>query len=476
MRCHPGPFLLALPLLATAASQEAQLPASWRPLAREIFAELIAIDSTHEKGSTAAAEVIAGRLRAAGFGGSELTMAGPLPHKQNLVARLRGKGKAKPVLYVVHLDVVPAMREDWSLDPFTFTEKDGWFYGRGTSDMKADVAAMATTLIRLKREGYAPDQDVVVAFTDDEERGSLETNGVKWLIEHRPELMQAALAINPDAGGGEIHRGRRTLLDLQTSEKVYLDFQLEATDRGGHSSVPHAGSPIYRLAAALGRIGAYEFPLHLSETTRGYFAAMASQETGALAADLATLGRGPTDAAAAARVARSNDVFAALMHTTCVATELAGGHARNALPQMARATVNCRILPDEPPEEIEATLRRLIDDPAISLRRLAEPRPSPPSRLMPAVVEPVTAVMKEMFPGVVLAPVLSTGASDSLVLRNAGIPTYGISGMFSDIDDVRAHGRDERIGVVEYYDGVEFAYRFVKALTGRRPPRTSAGR
>ncbi len=466
--------LLAFPPFAVAAPLETQLPADWRPVAREIFAELIQIDTTHEKGSTAAAQAIARRLRAAGFPDADLTLAGPLLHKQNLVARLRGMGKAKAVIYIAHLDVVAAKREDWSLDPFTFTEKDGYFYGRGTSDMKGDVSALVATLIRLRKEGFQPDRDIVVAFTDDEEAGG-DANGASWLLKNRPKLIEAGFVINPDDGGGEIRKGRRVLFDFQTSQKVYLSFRLEATDRGGHSSIPHAGNPIHRLAAALGRIGAFEFPILLSETTRGYFAAVATQESGPLAADLAALGREPLDLAVAARVAAANDVLAAMMRTTCVPTELAGGHAENALPQMARATINCRILPQESPEEVESILRRLIGEPGISLTRLNEPMHSPPSSLDPQVVEPLTRVMKEMFSGVRLVPVLSTGASDSVFFLAAGIPTYGISGTFGDIDDVRAHGRDERVGVVDFYDSVEFVYRFLKELTGGKVRGAASG-
>lgn len=458
--------ILGLSQAGYSASRETPLPSRWQAVAREVFRELVEIDTTHENGTTAAAQAIARRLRAGGFADADLALAGPLPHKQNLVVRLRGTGAVKPVLWIVHLDVVAARREDWSVDPFAFLEKDGYFYGRGTSDMKADAAALVTGLLRLRAEGYVPSRDVIVAFTDDEESHE-ETDGAAWLLGNRPELVAASLVINPDAGQGEIRKGRRVILEFETSEKVFLSVRLEATDRGGHSSVPHAGNPILRLAAALGRIGSYEFPVRLSETTRGYFAAMSTMETGPLAADLAALGREPLDPAAAARVARTSDTFAALMRTTCVPTELTGGHAENALPQMARATVNCRLLPCDPPDEVEATLRRLVGDPDVSLARLDLPARGAPAPLDARVMNSVTRVMEGMFPGVRLVPTLQTGASDSRFYLAAGIPAYGVSGLFLDIDDVRAHGRDERVGVLDFFDDVEFTYRLVRELTDR---------
>jgi acetylornithine deacetylase/succinyl-diaminopimelate desuccinylase-like protein len=319
-------------------------------------------------------------------------------------------------------------------------------------------------LLRLLQEGFRPARDLVFAFTDGEEAGGVD--GVEWLLKHRLDLMQAAFCINPDGGGGDAKDGRRLLLALQTSEKVFQTFRLEATDRGGHSSAPHEGNPIYRLAGALERLGRFEFPLRLGETVRGYFAVTALQEQGALAIDLAALGRLPTDPAVAARVAKANDRYAALLHTTCVATEISGGHAEGALPQRALATVNCRVLPDEPLDEVEAALRRVLADQAVTITRDLPTPGGPPSPLVPEVERPATEVMEALFPGVRLAPYLSNGASDSAYLRGAGVPSYGVSGMFGDVDDSRAHGRDERVRVVDFYDGVEFAYRFTRRLGG----------
>jgi acetylornithine deacetylase/succinyl-diaminopimelate desuccinylase-like protein len=465
MTTGPALALLLAPALAAAEPAGTQLPPAWQAVAREILAELVRIDTTHEKGITPASQAIARRLRAAGFPEADLVLAGPEPERQNLVARLRGTGRRPPVLFIAHLDVVAALRSDWSVEPFALTEADGWLYGRGTSDMKGDAAALVAALLRLRQEGCRPDRDLAVAFTDDEEGNHEESNGARWLLARRPDLVRAAFVVNPDAGGGETSKGRRLFLEFETAEKVYASFRLEATDRGGHSSVPHAGNPIYRLAAALSRLEGHVFPLRLGETVRGYFGAMATLESGGLADDLRALSREPTDPAAAARVAAASDSLASLMRTTCVATELSGGHAENALPQLARASVNCRVLPEEQPAEVEATLRRLAGE-GVSVAPLNTPVPSPPSSLDPAVVEPVTRIMHQLFPGVRLVPVLSAGASDSIWFRNAGIPTYGLSGTFGDIDDPRAHGRDERLALADFHDGAEFAYRLMRELGG----------
>jgi acetylornithine deacetylase/succinyl-diaminopimelate desuccinylase-like protein len=453
---------LMLTLALAAPPDATRLPEPHRPLARQVLGELIAIDSTHAHGAATAAEAIRQRLLAAGWPEPDLTLAGPDPTHQNLIVRFRGTGMSEPILWVLHLDVVEAHRDDWSMDPFTLVERDGFFYGRGTIDMKGDVAAQVVALLRLRQEGFRPARDLVFAFTDGEEAGGV--NGVEWLLKHRPELIRATYAINPDGGGGDAKGGKRLVLALQTSEKVFQTFRLEATDRGGHSSAPHPGNPIYRLAGALERISHLEFPIRLGETVRGYFAATAMQEQGALAADLAALGRLPTDAAAAARVARASDAYAALLQTTCVATEVSGGHAEAALPQRARATVNCRALPDDRLEEVEAALRRAVADPEVAITR-DQPGPGgPPSPLLPEVVNATTEVMEALFPGVRLAPSLSNGASDSAHLRGAGVPSYGVSGIFTDVDDLRSHGRDERVRVVDFYDGVEFAYRLTRRL------------
>lgn len=456
-------------VVAGAAPARSALPAEWQPLAREVLAELIAIDTTHAKGAGKAAAAIAARLKAAGYPDADLVLAGSAPGRENLVVRLHGKdrGKAQAILFPVHLDVVTAERADWSLDPFTLTEKDGYLYGRGTTDIKQEAADFVVNLIRWRKEGWTPARDLIFAFTDDEEGGS-EQAGLDWLLERRPELVAAEIAINPDAGGANLKDGKHAFFELQTSEKVYLSFELKLTDKGGHSSIPTAANPIHRLAAALARIGGHAFPLRTSETTRGYFAAMAEYEpSAALAADMRRLGKLPLDGAAAARVADASPYYNALLRTTCVATEIGGGHAENALPQLARATVNCRIHPDDAADAVEATLRELAAEPAIAFARMDAYRPSPVSPLRDDLVAPIARIGKQLFGTAKVVPTMSTGASDSLWLRNRGIPTYGVSGMFTDIDDPRAHGRDERILATSYYDGIEFMHRYIKAIASR---------
>lgn len=465
--------LAAVPVVAVtatfAAAQGAITPLdTHRRLARDIFKELIEIDTTDSSGDcTRAAEAMAARFRAAGFAAADVQVAGPSPRKQNVVARLRGTGGGPPILLLAHLDVVEARREDWSVDPFVFLERDGYFYGRGTADIKSGAAALVADLIRMKQEGYRPDRDLIVALTADEEGGR--ANGVDWLLRNRKGLIDAEYCLNTDGGGGEMRKGVKIANELQTSEKVYLSFSLETTNRGGHSSLPVKDNAIYHLAQGLARLSAFDFPVRLNETVRAFFERMSRIEQGEAAGDMRTLvaGASPNEAAAA-RLSASSPYYNSLMRTTCVATRLSGGHADNALPQAARAVVNCRILPEDPPNGVRETLVRVLADPAISVRPLAAPRPSPPSPLRPDVVAAVEGATSALWPGVPVLPIMSTGATDGLYLRRAGIPVYGVSGLFDDIDDVRAHGRDERMGVSAFFDGVDFMYRVAKTLAGGR--------
>jgi acetylornithine deacetylase/succinyl-diaminopimelate desuccinylase-like protein len=445
------------------ASQGSATLTEHQKLARDIFRELIEINTGLEIGSTKAAEAMAARLRAAGFPEEDLHIVGPAPQHMNLVLCFRGTGSHRPVLFIGHLDVVDALRKDWSFDPFTFLEQDGFFYGRGTSDMKCEDADIVANLIRLKSEGFVPDRDVIVALTEDEENG--DANGVQWLLAHRRDLIDAEFAINLEGGGGDIKDGKPVLMDVQTSEKVYVSFQLEVKNRGGHSSLPVKENAIYRLASGLVRLSRYDFPIRLNETTRTYFQRAAGRETGQTRSDLLAILKTPLDRAAAGRLAASSAYYNALMRTTCVATMLAGGHAENALPQSARAIVNCRMLPDDSLPNVLATLHRVLADSQIIVTVIAPPNPGPASPLRKDVMDLVERLTSSMWPGVTVTPVMSTGASDGKYLRQAGIPVYGVSGMFFDVDDVRAHGKDERIGVKEFYRGVEFMYKFVKALT-----------
>ncbi len=452
-------LLLALLLPTTAAAQ------SGAPDKRAvaIFKQLIEINTTDSVGSTTtAAEAMAARLEAAGFPAADVQVLGPTPRKGNLVARYRGTGARKPILLLAHLDVVEAKREDWTTDPFTFVEKDGYYYGRGTTDDKAMAAIFVATFIRLKEEHFQPDRDMILALTADEEGGT--SNGVDWLLKNHRDLIDAEYAIN-EGGGGIIRKGKYMTNEVQASEKVYDDFQLEVTNPGGHSSMPIKDNAIYHLSAALSRLAAYDFPVELNEVTRTYFQRSAGVEADPkIAADMRAVAGATPDPAAAARLSKVSAYYNAMMRTTCVATRLEGGHANNALPQLARAIVNCRLLPGVAPDAARQKLIDILADPKITVTSITEVKPSPASPLRPDVMGAVESITHAMFPGVVIVPVMSTGATDGAWLRNAGIPTYGIDGAFGDIDDVRAHGRDERMGIKQFGEDVEFLYRLVKTL------------
>ncbi len=432
-------------------------------LAHDIFKELIEINTTDSAGNTTtAAEAMAARLKAAGFPAADVQVLGPNSRKGNLVVRLRGTGTRKPLLLLAHLDVVEAKAEDWSFDPFKFIEKDGYYYGRGTNDIKSGAAVLVADLIRMKREGFQPNRDLIVALTADEEGGDF--NGVDWLLTHHRDLIEAEYCLNTDGGGGELKSGRHMLNELQTSEKVYLSFSLEVQNRGGHSSLPEKDNAIYHLAQGLTRLSKFDFPVKLNETTRSYFQKMARIETGQTARDMADITGTAPDPQAIARLA-ATPYYNALMRTTCVATELQAGHAENALPQRARAVVNCRLLPGDSQADTQKTLAQVLADDSIKIAPMGKPMIAPLSSLRTDLVTSMDRITADLWPGVPVVPIMSTGATDGARLRIAGIPTYGVSGLFDDIDDVRAHGKDERMGIKEFFDGLEFMYRLVKALS-----------
>ena len=431
-------------------------------LAREIYKELIEINTTNSVGdNTKAAEAMAARLRAAGFPEEEIHVLGPHPRKGNLVVRMRGSTGREPLLLLAHLDVVEARREDWSVDPFEFLERDGYFYGRGTSDDKAMCAIWIANLIRYKQEGFVPDRDLIVCLTADEEGGGY--NGVRWLLRNHRNLIDAACCLN-EGGGGRLKNGKRQANAVQLSEKAYFSFRLTVRNPGGHSSIPRKDNAIYRLARGLTRIAEFQFPVHLNEVTRAYFERMSEVETGQMAADMKAIARTPPDAAAAQRLAE-NPFYNALMRTTCVATRLEAGHADNALPQSAQAVVNCRIVPGESAAQVREALVKVLADEQIEVSPARETSVSPPSPLDPEVIGPIERITEEMWPGVPVVPTMTTGATDGLPMRRAGIPTYGVSGIFKDVDDIRAHGKDERLGVQSFFEGQEFLYRLVRALS-----------
>jgi acetylornithine deacetylase/succinyl-diaminopimelate desuccinylase-like protein len=452
----PAPVVASSP----PASDEGLAPHQTR--ARALLRELIEIDTTHSTGSTTlAAEAMARHLLAAGFPRADVQVLEEVPRKGNLVARYRGRDAGtKPLLLLAHLDVVEANPADWTVDPFKFLERDGYFYGRGSVDDKDEAAIHIANLIRMREEGFVPDRDIVVALTADEEAGP--NNGVAWLLANHRELIDAEFVVN-EGGGGSFQNGRRLSNDVQVSEKVFQTFKLEVTDPGGHSSMPRAENPIYRLAEALTRIGDHVFPVNLNEVTRVFFERTAAISDPTLAAAMLGMLEQPPDPAAVEHLS-AIPAYNARIRTTCVATMLEAGHAQNALPQRASATVNCRILPGELPAEIEATLTALIADPRISVTAMNAAQPSSPSPLTPAVLDPIERITAELWPGVPVIPTMNPGATDGLYLRNAGIPVYGVSGIFRDIDDNRAHGRDERMLVSWFFEGQEFLYRLTTAL------------
>ena len=460
-------FIFSITILSVAinaqASEGTQSDIENQRLARELFRELIEINTTLKVGSTKAAEAMAVRFKSAGFPENDVKILGPQPQHMNLIVRYQGKGTLRPILLIGHLDVVEALRQDWSTDPFKFIERDGYFYGRGTTDMKGDDASLVASLIRLKQEGFVPVRDIIVALTEDEENG--DANGVQWLLANHRDLIDADYCINPDGGGGNMKNGKEVVMTIQTSEKIYFDYKLEVHNKGGHSAVPVRENAIYRLAEALTRIAKFDFPVNLNETTRMFFERSALQETGQTRSDMLAIVKMPLDTAAADRLSKASPYYNSKMRTTCVATMLSGGHAANALPQTAQANVNCRMLPDESPDGVLATLKAVVADTQVTITCTNASILGPRSPIRKDVLNALERLTASMWPGVIVTPYMASGASDGKFLRAAGIPVYGITGMFTDMDDVRAHGKDERLGVKEFYNGVEFIYRFIKVLT-----------
>jgi acetylornithine deacetylase/succinyl-diaminopimelate desuccinylase-like protein len=467
-RAHrPSAIVALLVVVSEPSSAAAQARSPYQELARDVYRELIEINTVTATGDTArAAEAMAARLRSAGFSGPDVQVFTPAPKKGNLVARLRGSGARRPILLVAHLDVVEAKREDWSVDPFKLLEKDGSFYGRGTLDDKFMAAVFVANLIRYEREGFQPDRDIVVVLETDEEILDANALGMRWLLANHRDLLDAELALN-EGGGAYSKDGKPYMNRIQTSEKVSVGYRLEVKNPGGHSSLPSRDNAIYHLADALGRLAKFEFPVKLNPTTRAYFERMSTLEQGQLAADMKAVTLATPDPAAVARLS-ATPVYNAQLRTTCVATMLEGGHAVNALPQVARATVNCRVLPGEPVEDVRATLTRVIGDDQVSVTQTAPHTLSPPSTITPELAAAVDKVSAEFWPGIPVVPIMTAGATDGSFLRNAGIPTYGHSGLFVDIFDNRLHGKDERIGVQAFYDGQEYLYRLVKVLSSRQ--------
>jgi acetylornithine deacetylase/succinyl-diaminopimelate desuccinylase-like protein len=434
-------------------------------LARDILTQLVAIKTTESGvGSTPAAEAMAKRLLDAGFPPSDVILLGSTARKENLIARIHGTGKEKPILLLAHLDVVEAPRADWSTDPFQLTEKDGYLYGRGSYDVKSGDAILMANFIRWHQQGFKPDRDIIMALTADEEMVLSKDNGVKWLTEHRRDLIDAAYCLNTDGGDFVLKpNGQPLLASIQQAEKWYVDWTLQVVNPGGHSSRPRKDNAIYELATALLGIQKLEFPAQPDQTVRAYFDKSASLESGQLADDMRAVAKEPPDAAALARLSE-NPFYNALLRTTCVATEIQGGHAANALPQVATANVNCRVLPEMKLAEVQDALTKAINDPNVKLSLVEQPTPGPASPPNAEVTNAVEKVVSQMWPGTPVIPSMETGATDGKWLRMAGIPTYGVSGVFMDPAKRRPHGKDENVGVREFYWGVDFYDKVVKAI------------
>jgi acetylornithine deacetylase/succinyl-diaminopimelate desuccinylase-like protein len=458
--------LLALATLALPLAASAQRSDPHRQL-DALLKELVEINTSDSAGHTGdAARAMAKHLTDAGFPASDVQVIGETPRYQCLVARFRGKNPAlKPILMIAHLDVVDARREDWSTDPYTLVEKDGWFYGRGTMDDKQGDAILVATLLRMKQDGFVPDRDLIVALTADEETSS---NSIKWLIEKNRPLIDAAFALNLDEGAGEVKDGKNVRLTVQTAEKVYITYELEVRNSGGHSSLPVPDNAIYRLSRALDRLAEFTFPVTLNETTRAFFERAAATQPPSVAADMRAVAKSG-DAAAATRLSEV-PFYNAVLRTTCVATRLFAGHADNALPQVARATLNCRLLPGYPPDSATATLQRIVGDTAIHVRVTRPAVPSPVSPLRADVMGAITRTAAKYWPGAVIVPQMSTGATDGLYLRNAGIPVYGTTSIFDAVDGDRSHGKDERIPVEAFHTSGDYFYELLKTLSANVSP------
>ncbi|HEX9562613.1 MAG TPA: M20/M25/M40 family metallo-hydrolase [Gemmatimonadaceae bacterium] len=460
--------ILAGTLLLLAAPTAMAQQTKWDSVARSLFKELIEINTQNSDGSTLkAAQSMAIRLKAAGFPDSDVVVLENAPRKGNLVARLRGRNSGKkPILLLSHIDVVEARPEDWTLPPYTFIEKDGTFFGRGVADDKDESAIGLAVIMRMREEQYVPDRDVIVALTTDEEGGG--ANGVGWLIQNHRALIDAEFAFN-EGGGGRLMDSVHISHDVQASEKKFQSFRFEALNPGGHSSVPRPDNAIRQLSAALVKVGPSIFPVHLNDVTRAYFTKLAPTLDAAnprLAAAMRAIVTNPEDTVAAAVIAE-DPKYNSQLRTTCVPTMLEGGHASNALPQRARATVNCRVLPNETPAYVRATLERIVGDTSVHVVQQGSARNSPPSPLTPELFGHIERITNEMWPGVPVIPTMGTGATDGSRLRLMGIPVYGVNGLF--YGDVNAHGMNERIPARSFYDGLEFMYRLVRAVTGSRP-------
>ena len=478
MTTNFDPMLKLSSIVLLAGATIAQAQSTLTPhqrAAREIYAELISINTADSVGSvTKAAEAMAQRFRSAGFPAADVQVLAPAgkPTKGNLVVRYRGRGgprAGKPILLLAHIDVVAARREEWPRDPFTMVEENGYFLGRGTADDKAMAAMFVANVIRYKQEGWLPDRDLVLALTADEEGG--DANGADWLVKNHRDLIDASYAINEGGGGtldGAGPNAKPLFHSIQAAEKVYTDFTLTTTNTGGHSSVPRPDNAIYQLTDALSKLGRFSFPVELNPTTRAFFEQTAKVEKPEIAAAMRAIVANPSDAVAAATLSKDAR-YNSMLRTTCVATRLSGGHAYNALPQTAAANVNCRMAPTSSSEKVRSTIARVIGDTGVKITFTQGTGPEFPTSVPPvepALLAATTDLTKKMFGDIPVIPTMSTGATDGHWLRAAGIPTYGVSGIFSTPGETNSHGRDEKLRVKSFYDGLEFLDQLVRRLGG----------
>ncbi|NJD30445.1 MAG: M20/M25/M40 family metallo-hydrolase [Gammaproteobacteria bacterium] len=455
--------LLGASAVGAAAATGVPAPEAVRAEAREIFATVVAFQTAEGHGQVPVmAKYLAEQFKAGGFDADDIEII-PNGETASLIVRYRGRDRsAKPVLLLAHMDVVEARAEDWARDPFVLVEENGYFYGRGTADVKQEVALLTATFLRLKRENFVPSRDLVIAFSGDEETTMKSTRDLAR------RLQGAEFALNGDGGEGVLdeHTGKPTVYYMQGAEKYYVSFELTTHNPGGHSSQPRVDNAIYDLADALEALRRYQFPVMWNDWTLGSFKAAAAVTQGPLGDAMAKFAANPHDAAAADALSGDPQLVGKL-RTTCVATMLRGGHAENALPQSATATVNCRVFPGTPLDEVKGTLQRLVGD-KVEVKVIGEPHPSDPSPLRPDVVAAVTRAVHANYAGVPVVPEMAAYATDGSIFRAAGIPTYGVSSLFIKDSDQYSHGLNERIQVPSFYAGLDHWYLLIQQLAGAR--------
>jgi len=458
-------ILLAAAMALAMQSAHAAAPPEARVEARDIFQTIIAMKTSEGLGQVPRmAEYLSGKFRAAGIPSDDIHVV-PVGDTAALVVRYRGTGQGgKPILLMAHMDVVTAKPDDWQRDPFQLIEENGRFFGRGTLDIKSEVALLTETFLRLKREKFVPTRDLVIVFTGDEESTMESTNVLA--TRHR-DLIDAEFALNGDGGGGQLDNatGKATVFRVQGAEKAYASYDVTVRNPGGHSSMPRPDNAIYELADALKKLQAYQFPVQWNDWTTGGFRESAAATPGPMGEAMARFAANPGDAAAAAVIA-SDPAEVGRVRTTCVATLLRGGHADNALPQSATATVNCRIFPGTTAEAVRAALQNVVGD-KVEVSLLGKPQSSDPSPLRKDVMDAVAKAVHANYPGVRLVPDMSPGASDGAIFRAAGIPTYGVSSLFWKDSEDFAHGLNERVPVASFYAGLDHWYVLLKTLAGR---------